>query len=507
METYSPEDILIDNLSFKLNKGSSYITDRRAVSFWPTGSNVYKVDSGNRVLKIHLNAEDNSWLDPQSVMLFFTVENGDKDLDRKLRPISNPYSFFRRFRLLMGNTVIEDFDNFNRVSHMFSKLMNDGARDNEDAIGFGYRYDDYETKTQVELSNLSTNITGGNIAGNAGDPATIGEVNAQLNGLAALTSGDATTTTRYNAKNIKGFNNKMTVGFKPLCGLFSQFKYIPLKYAPITLELELANSITEPIIIQTGINTDLGDFPDGVLAAQPQNTSNKWEINNVHLNCDICHLDNNLNNAYVEHLLGGKALPITMTTFITQQQTVAGYSQLDIQVIRSVSKLVGVFITFNKDPVDAVGAAEVFHKEFTRFYHPMINNDEVVNGFYNPDLDLEFQIQLGSKLYPEYPCNSITQCFYHLRKALNLPTFHQHSISSQWLEYKESEFIFGFNLEKVPDSSYTGINTRAGQQMLIKVKPLNQGVLTSNLMPARIYITLLSEQIVSIKASGIELLD
>ena len=27
----------------------------------------------------------------------------------------------------------------------------------------------------------------------------------------------------------------------------------------------------------------LGDFPDGVLVAQPQNTSNKWEINNVHL--------------------------------------------------------------------------------------------------------------------------------------------------------------------------------------------------------------------------------
>ena len=149
METYSPEDILIDNLSFKLNKGSSYITDRRSVSFWPTGSNIYKVDSGNRVIKINLNAEDNSWLDPQSVMLFFTVENGDKELDRKLRPISNPYSFFRRFRLLMGNTVIEDFDNFNRVSHMFSKLMNDGARDNEDAIGFGYRYDDYETKSRL----------------------------------------------------------------------------------------------------------------------------------------------------------------------------------------------------------------------------------------------------------------------------------------------------------------------------------------------------------------------
>ena len=333
----------------------------------------------------------------------------------------------------MGNTVIEDFDNFNRVSHMFSQLMNDGARDNEDAIAFGYRYDDYETKTQVD----GITIKFGAIGAVADLDDLRDQVNAQLAGLTA--SGSLST--KYDASNIKGFNNKVTAGFKPLCGLFSQFKYIPLKYSPITLELELVNSMTEPIIIQTGATT--GDVPAGTVA-QPQNTSNLWEINNAHLKCDICHLDNNLNNAYVEHLLGGKALPITMTTFLTQQQTVAGYSQLDIQVIRSVSKLVGLFITFKKDPVDAVGANEYFHKEFTRFYHPMVNNDEEVNGSYNPDLDLEFSIQLGSKLYPEYPCKSITECFFHLRKALNLPTFHQHSISSQWLEYKESQLSLGF---------------------------------------------------------------
>ena len=51
METFSAEDVLIDNLSFKLNKGSSYINDRRSVSFWPAGSNVYKPSSGNRVIK------------------------------------------------------------------------------------------------------------------------------------------------------------------------------------------------------------------------------------------------------------------------------------------------------------------------------------------------------------------------------------------------------------------------------------------------------------------------
>ena len=70
MDTFSAEDIRIDNLSFNLNKGASYINERRSVSFVPSGSNVYTPSSGNRVLKIALNAEDNSWLDPQSVMVF-----------------------------------------------------------------------------------------------------------------------------------------------------------------------------------------------------------------------------------------------------------------------------------------------------------------------------------------------------------------------------------------------------------------------------------------------------
>ena len=77
VEQLSPEDILIDNLSFKLNKGSSYITDRRSVSFWPAGSNVYKPSSGNRVIKFTLKGEDNAWLDPQSVRVFFTLNNKD----------------------------------------------------------------------------------------------------------------------------------------------------------------------------------------------------------------------------------------------------------------------------------------------------------------------------------------------------------------------------------------------------------------------------------------------
>ena len=60
MEAFAPEDVLVDNLPFKLNKGSSYVNDRRSVRFYPSGSNIYKPTSGNRVIKVSLNGEDNS---------------------------------------------------------------------------------------------------------------------------------------------------------------------------------------------------------------------------------------------------------------------------------------------------------------------------------------------------------------------------------------------------------------------------------------------------------------
>ena len=477
METFSPEDILIDNLSFKLNKGSSYITDRRAVTFWPSGSNIYKPTSGNRVLKFSLNGEDNSWLDPQSVRIFFTLQNLNAGtFNNKLRPLSPPYCFFRRMRIIAGNQVVEDFNDYNRVHHMFSKMMSQGARKDEANEGFGYRYDD-EIKTLVNDSDT--------------------RLKYEVNGLTCL-----------------GFKDKMTVGFKPLCGLFSQFKYLPLKYmGNLTIELELVTNATDCIIDPDDVTTAdakgkrfVKDIDPATEAdAEFRNTSIDWEINNARVVCDVCTLDNNLNNEYVKHLLEGKGLPITYTTYITQSQSVKGVSDINVQVIRSVSKLVASFITFYKAGDPSTGY-EYCDKEFCRFFHPQQASDEQTEGIYDSNLDLQMQIQLGSKLYGEYPITSLQECYYHLRKALNLPMFHQHSMSIDFRQYRDRQFVFGFSYEKVPDSSYTGVNTRAGQQMLVKIKPANASIATTNL-PDNIYITLLSEQILEIKDLGLKVYD
>ena len=315
--------------------------------------------------------------------------------------------------------------------------MSAGARKDEANEGFGYRYDD-EVKT---------------LFADGVNP----ELKYEVNGY-----------------NCQGFKNKMTVAFKPLCGLFSQFKYLPLKYmGNLTIELELVTNATDCIIDYNDDTADtavgnrfvnnVNPADAGQANARYRNTSIQWQINNARVVCDVCTLDNNLNNEYVKHLLEGKGLPITYTTYITQSQALTGNDNFSVQVIRSVSKLVASFVTFYKSGDPSTGY-EYCDKEFCRFYHPQQASFPANEGIYDPDLDLEFQIQLGSKLYPECPCASITECFYHLRKALNLPMFHQHSLSIDFKQYRDRQFVFAFSFERVPDSSYTGINTRAGQQ-------------------------------------------
>ena len=139
MEVYSSsvEDQLIDGLSFKLSPGASYITERKSVSYFPSGSNVYTTTSGTKVLRILINGDD--WLDATNTLrVFFDVRNTGT---APLRVLAGPYSFFRRMRILCGNQLVEDIDYYNRVHYMFDILRAKHVRENEDAEGFEDRFD------------------------------------------------------------------------------------------------------------------------------------------------------------------------------------------------------------------------------------------------------------------------------------------------------------------------------------------------------------------------------
>ena len=66
------EDKLIDGLSFKMQPGSSYVIERKNVTYHPQGSNFYEPGAGTKLIRIWL-AGDN-WLDPSTLRIMFNLK-------------------------------------------------------------------------------------------------------------------------------------------------------------------------------------------------------------------------------------------------------------------------------------------------------------------------------------------------------------------------------------------------------------------------------------------------
>ena len=111
--------------------------------------------------------------------------------------------------------------------------------------------------------------------------------------------------------------------------VYSKTKYLPLRYAPLEIELELADVI-DPIV--SGFNA----------AFTAANTSILWKIQNCMVKVDLCTLDNALENSYVSHFMGGKTINIAYNTFISTLQTVVA-AETQINVSRSLYKTKSVF--------------------------------------------------------------------------------------------------------------------------------------------------------------------
>ena len=447
----SVEDYLIDGLSFKLNPGASYVAERRSVSYFPSGSNIYQAGSGARVIRVNLTGE--GWLDPSTVRVQFTLVNNDTTANKALRVISGPWSFFRRARCLVGGAIVDDIDYYNRVHEMLHILTSKPNRDNDSVEGFGSRWDDdvmYKSWT-----------TGSAVAHSA---------------------------------SIKGGSSR-SVSFKPLFGLLNQQKYIPLMWSPLMFEFEVVNGASDAIV---GINSGL--------AYTDANTSQKWQIQDIRIVCDLVTLDSALQNSYAEHVLSGKALPINYGSYITQFQTITS-ADFAVSVTRAVSRLKSVFITFDHTPPDdsaATQGSHLWHRSFNTFVSSM-SDGTFFGEKYDYGKELQWQLQIGSKMFPEYPCRSMAETFYQLKKALGIHGSSYHSLSISADQYINDHFIIGVDTEKILEAGFTGLNTKAGDLMVLRGKGSNANMTTA--WASNVYIVLHTDMILEIRDVGAQVFD
>ena len=77
--------------------------------------------------------------------------------------------------------------------------------------------------------------------------------------------------------------------------------------------------------------------------------------------------------------------------------------QISAYITRAVTRLKSTFITLHKPD-------NVAYKQVNDFYHPCTNN-----GALTLANEHQYQVQIGSKLVPEYPVSSLTESYSQLK--------------------------------------------------------------------------------------------
>ena len=142
-----------------------------------------------------------------------------------------------------------------------------------------------------------------------------------------------------------------------------------------------------------------------------------------------------------------------------------------------------------------------YNKSWNNFWSPNAGTGTTNVLTHTEERFSHFQLQMGSKLFPEYPIKFHAEAFYSLRKALGVHANNMHNIDIDGNEYRNNKFIVGIDTEKLLGLSFTGMNTRNN---LMTVHSKSQ---TGNYQADRMHIVLLSEHILELGDSGVMVFD
>ena len=107
------QDVEIPELNFGLPATAQFVTDRRQVNYFPSGSSIYS-PRDNKNIRFYISGEANQYLDSGSVRLFATLQNRNGDRAKFLRPLGGLHAFFNRYRVTVAGQLVQDIVEYNR---------------------------------------------------------------------------------------------------------------------------------------------------------------------------------------------------------------------------------------------------------------------------------------------------------------------------------------------------------------------------------------------------------
>ena len=126
------DDAVIPGLGYSLStqQSASYVRDRHFSTFYPSGSNVYSVASGQRVLRFLISDGSKSYLDLNSVRLCFDITNTNATAGKNLK-LSGEHAacLFSRLTVRIAGVDVEDILYYNRYVGMLQNFRSvNGSR-------------------------------------------------------------------------------------------------------------------------------------------------------------------------------------------------------------------------------------------------------------------------------------------------------------------------------------------------------------------------------------------
>jgi len=328
--------------------------------------------------------------------------------------------FVHRMRLFMAGTLVEDVMYANRINLMLRLMSPPGTNSNDSLEGFGIESDDFSHA--ANSANLFTLQPGRSIT-----------VSVRLNRVSGLLS----------------------------CG-----KDFPLRFAPLTVELELA---------------------DGNLFMNTSDDKNaNYTITAACCRHDFITLDSSLESEFVSKLLSNKQLLLAFNSFNVLYQTLGTSNDTTIAVQRAFTRLNKLFCFF---AVDAQAPLDTF-----------LFPTEPGPGHHHDGKCYKWQVSLGARNFPERRVETVDEMYAMLSAAAGRDQTGQiRPWSISGTQFRGKDHILGCNFMRT-QSFGSGVSTRAGDVIRLALYDRNPNYNAA-------WLVLQSDVMISITESGVQVMD
>jgi hypothetical protein len=251
-----------------------------------------------------------------------------------------------------------------------------------------------------------------------------------------------------------------------ISGVLSCGKDICLRFAPVTVELELANG--------------------NLFMSVGENANADYVITAVCCRHDFLTLDSSLESEFVSKLLSNKQLLLAFNSFHVLYQTLGTGNDTTIAVQRAFTRLNKLFCFF---AVDAQSPIDTF-----------LFPTAPTPGHHHDGKCYKWQVSLGSRNFPERRVESVDEMYAMLSDAAGRDQTGQirpWSISGK--QFRGKDHILGCNFMRAPTFG-SGVSTRAGDVIRLALydrNPIYQAA----------WLVLQSDVMISITESGVMVMD